>query len=387
MKIAIVGGGPSGLYFAYLMKKRDPDSHVRVFEQNPPDATYGFGVVFSDMALPYFEEADEDSFKAIIGAIKAWDNHTIVRHDERVTIDGVNFSGIARLDLLRILQGFCRRVGVDIDYETRIETLDELTGYDAVVGADGVNSVVRALGAPHFATKIYELTNRFAWYGTEALFETVTLTFRPVESGAIVAHHYPYNDTMSTFLVECDLAAWEGEGLDRMNDEARLAYAERVFAPDLGGHKLISNNTTWRRFPVITNENWVHGNMVLIGDALRSAHFSIGSGTRLAMEDAIALWRAFGEAGSDVQAALAGYEAARRPIVEKMIAAARASFEWYEDMASKMHLSPVELAHDYMLRSGRIDDARLRRLAPRLMERYDRERAEAGIRQRRTPIP
>ena len=138
---------------------------------------------------------------------------------------------------------------------------------------------------------------------------------------------------------------------------------------------------------MITNENWVHGNMVLIGDALRSAHFSIGSGTRLAMEDAIALWRAFGEAGSDVQAALAGYEAARRPIVEKMIAAARASFEWYEDMASKMHLSPVELAHDYMLRSGRIDDARLRRLAPRLMERYDRERAEAGIQQRRTPLP
>ena len=378
MKIAIVGGGPSGLYFAYLMKKRDPDLQIRVFEQNPPDATFGFGVVFSDMALPYFEAADEESFKAIIGAIKAWDNHTIVRHDERVTIDGVNFSGIARLDLLRILQGFCRRVGVDIDFETRIATLDALTGYDAVVGADGINSVVRTLGAPHFATKIYELTNRFAWYGTEAHFKTVTLTFRPVERGVIVAHHYPYNDAMSTFLVECDRAAWEGEGLDRMNDEARMAYAEHVFAPDLGGHKLISNNTTWRCFPVITSEHWVHGNMVLIGDALRSAHFSIGSGTRLAMEDAIALWRAFGEAGSDVPAALAGYETARRPIVEKMTAAARASFEWYEDMASKMDLSPVALARDYMLRSGRIDDARLRRLAPRFMERYDRECAVAG---------
>lgn len=378
MRIAVVGGGPSGLYFAYLMKKRDPDLDIRVFEQNPPDATYGFGVVFSDMALPYFEEADEASFEAIIGAVKAWDNHTIVHRGERVIIDGINFSGIARLDLLRLLQGFCGRVGVAIDFEAHIATLDALAGYDAVVGADGVNSVVRALGAPHFATHTYELTNRFAWYGTSALFETVTLSFRPVEHGTIVAHHYPYCDSMSTFLVECDRAAWEGEGLDRMSDGARLAYAERVFAPELGGHKLISNNTTWRRFPVITNGHWVHGNIVLIGDAQRSAHFSIGSGTRLAMEDAIALWRAFGEAGSDVSAALAGYETARRPIVDKMTAAARASFEWYEDMAGKMHLTPVALAHDYMLRSGRIDDARLRRLAPRFMARYERERAAAG---------
>jgi 2-polyprenyl-6-methoxyphenol hydroxylase-like FAD-dependent oxidoreductase len=376
MKIAVVGGGPSGLYFAYLMKKRDQGIEVEVFEQNPADATYGFGVVFSDLVFPYLQEADRPSFEAIMGAVEAWENHTIVHRDERVLIDGVNFAGIARLDLLQILQGFAAETGVAIHYNERIDDLERFADYDLIVAADGVNSAVRALVGAPFGTDMYELTNRFAWYGSKALFPTVTLTFRPAAHGTFVAHHYPYSQTMSTFLVECDEAAWIGNGLDAMSDAERLAYAETIFAAELGGHPLISNNTTWRRFPVITNRHWSAGKAVLMGDALRSAHFSIGSGTRLAMEDAIALWQAFGAAGDDVPGALAAYERARRPIMEKLTGAAKASFEWYEEMGSKMHLSPLALTYDYMLRSGRIDDARLRRIAPLFAARYHQAAAQ-----------
>jgi 2-polyprenyl-6-methoxyphenol hydroxylase-like FAD-dependent oxidoreductase len=218
------------------------------------------------------------------------------------------------------------------------------------------------------------LSNRFVWYGTRQRFDCLTLTFRENEHGAFVAHHYRYSSEMSTFIVECDAATWQRAGLDRPGDDESRAYCERVFAPELGGHPLLSNKSLWRQFPLLANRRWSAGNAVLIGDALRSMHFSIGSGTRLAFEDAIALDRALGEAGEDVARALAAFERERRPIVEKLLAAANASSYWYERFPEKMREEPWRLAHGYMTRSGRMTDDRLRQLSPDFMARVDAAR-------------
>ena len=209
------------------------------------------------------------------------------------------------------------------------------------------------------------------------VFDTLTLTFRANQHGAFVAHHYRYAPDMSTFIVECDSGTWARAGLEHMDDAASRAYCEGVFAPDLGGHPLVSNNSTWRRFPLVTNQNWSTENVVILGDALRSVHFSIGSGTRLAMEDAIALYQAFEEVGAagttpaDVAGALARFEAARRPIVEKLLAAAANSSYWYEEFAGKMGLESYPLAYDYMTRSGRVTHARLKEMAPRFTSSFE----------------
>jgi 2-polyprenyl-6-methoxyphenol hydroxylase-like FAD-dependent oxidoreductase len=237
-----------------------------------------------------------------------------------------------------------------------------------VVGADGLKSTVRQ--GRGFAPKIEWLSNRFVWYGTTQRFDCLTLTFRENRHGAFVAHHYRYAPAMSTFIVECDEPTWRRAGLDRMDDAASRAYCERVFAPDLAGRALVSNRSIWRQFPLLSNEVWHGGNAVLIGDALRSMHFSIGSGTRLAFEDAIALDRAFGEAGEDVPAALAAFERERRPVVEKLFGAASASSYWYEEFPARMaRFDALGLAYDYMTRSGRMGAERLRVAAPRFMAR------------------
>ncbi len=225
-----------------------------------------------------------------------------------------------------------------------------------------------------FAPQLEWLTNRFAWYGTQQLFECLSLTFRANADGSFVAHHYRHSPAMSTFVVECDVTTWRRAGLDRMTDEESRLYCERVFASDLNGHPLVSNKSIWRQFPLLTTRRWYVGNAVLLGDALRTVHFSIGSGTRLAFEDAIALDRAFGETGADVPGALAAFERERRPIVEKIVAAANASSFWYERLPEKMRLRPWELAYDYMTRSGRMTDERLGELSPKFMARVKKER-------------
>jgi 2-polyprenyl-6-methoxyphenol hydroxylase-like FAD-dependent oxidoreductase len=365
--VAVVGAGPAGLLFALLAKRRRPAWRVEVAEQNPPGATFGFGVVFSQGALGFLERDAPDLHAALAARMESWPVQRIVHREERVDIDGNGFSAIARLALLEFLQQLCREAGVDVRFERRLETSPEA---DLVVGADGLNSVVREAGG--FAPRIEWLTNRFAWYGTRQRFDCLTLTFRSNADGAFVAHHYRYAPGMSTFIVECDARTWQRAGLDRMDDAASRAYCERVFAADLGGHPLVSNKSVWRRFPLLGNDAWWAGNRVLIGDALRSMHFSIGSGTRLAFEDAIALDRAFAEAGEDVPAALAAFERARRPVVEKLFAAAGASSRWYEEFPSRMRrFDALSLAYDYMTRSGRMSPGRLRELAPRFMQQVD----------------
>ena len=373
MRIAVIGGGPGGLYFAYLWKRRHPEASIDLFEQNATGATWGFGVVFSEAALEFLRTDDPDTVDAIAPGMESWNNITLNLRGESVEIDGVGFSSIGRLELLKILQARASTVGVALHYDTVIRSLDQLAGYDLVVAADGLNSFVRRAFEDAFGTTVSHSVNKFAWYGTSKRFETLSQTFVATELGAFNAHHYRYSPGMSTFLVECDAATWQAYGFADKSIEESQAICEQVFATTLDGHKLISNKSVWRNFPWIWNERWWSGNIVLIGDALHSAHFSIGSGTRLAIEDAIALAKAL-EMENDIPAALASYQSERKPIVQKLVKAARTSADWYEHFGEHMKLGLMDFAYSYITRSGRIDDSRLRAMSPQFMARYETEK-------------
>jgi 2-polyprenyl-6-methoxyphenol hydroxylase-like FAD-dependent oxidoreductase len=372
MRIAILGAGPAGLYLAYLVKRRSPPTDVMVVEQNPADATFGFGVVFSDRALDFLREDDEATYAAIVPPMESWADITLNHRGERIVIDGIGFAAIGRLKLLQLLQARARSVGVAPVYGHTVTSLDEFDGYDLVVGADGVNSLVRRTHEAAFGATLRTLTNRFAWFGTTKRFETLTQTFIQADVGSFNAHHYRYAPDLSTFIVEVDQATFAKAGFAGMSEAETRAACERIFEQTLEGHSLISNNSVWRQFPIVHNARWSHGNRVLLGDALHTAHFSIGSGTRLALEDAIALDKAL-TAHVDVPTALAAYEAARRPILEKLVAGANGSAEWYEHFGEHMRLGPIDFAMSYVTRSGRIDIERLRKLSPKFVEQYERE--------------
>jgi 2-polyprenyl-6-methoxyphenol hydroxylase-like FAD-dependent oxidoreductase len=374
MRIAILGAGPAGLYLAYLIKRRRPDTDVAVIEQNAADATFGFGVVFSDRALEFLREDDQETYAAIAPHMESWNDITVVHRGERVVIDGVGFAAIGRLKLLQLLQERARSAGVAPVYGRVVRSLDELAGVDLIVGADGVNSLVRRSYEREFGATTRLLTNRFAWFGTSKPFETLTQTFIETELGFFNAHHYRYESGLSTFIVEVDQASFARAGFAQMNDAQTRALCERIFAQVLDGHALISNYSTWRQFPIVHNDRWRAHNTVLIGDALHTAHFSIGSGTRLAMEDAIALDKALAAHSADVGTALAVYETTRRPILEKLLAGANGSALWYEHFAEHMKLAPADFAMSYVTRSGRVDIDRLRKLSPRFVACYERQR-------------
>lgn len=374
MRIAIVGAGPAGLYLAYLLKRHDASLEVDVFEQNPADATFGFGVVFSDRALEFLRDDDPETYDAIVPAMESWSDITLDLEGERVVIDGIGFSAVGRLELLRLLQARVRAVGVQVRFGCAVGSLEALGPADLVVGADGVNSLVRRTHESAFGARVGYLTNKFAWYGTTKRFETLTQSFRRSADGVFNAHHYRYSPGMSTFIVETDAATWERAGFATRDEAATKAYLERVFADVLEGHGLVSNRSIWRNFPLVTNARWRAGNAVLLGDALHTAHFSIGSGTRLAMEDAIALARALATHRGDVDGALAAYETARRPILEKLTGAATASAQWYERFGAHMALPLLDFAMSYITRSGRVDLERLRRASPRFVAAWERAR-------------
>jgi len=360
MKILVAGAGPAGLYFAYLAKRRHPGWTIRVLEQNAADSTFGFGVVFSERALEFLRGDDPDTYEAITPQMEQWTDLTVVHRGTPVVIDGIGFSAIGRLKFLRLMQARAASVGVVPEFQTRFADARGFGDYDLVVAADGANSVVR--GSADFGTTIAPLANKFAWFGTTKIFPTLTQTFVENEHGHFNAHHYRHSPAMSTFVFECDAATWQRAGFASMDEGETMAYAERAFAATLAGQRLVSNKSVWRNFPNVRNSRWYAGNIVLIGDALRTAHFSIGSGTRLAMEDAIALMKALDE--HPAPEALAAYEAARRPVVEKLVAAADASGAWYDRFPEHMKLPPREFAWSYIQRSGRIDPERLRRTSP-----------------------
>jgi 2-polyprenyl-6-methoxyphenol hydroxylase-like FAD-dependent oxidoreductase len=378
VRIAVIGGGPGGLYFAYVWKRRHPEAQIDLFEQNAAGATWGFGVVFSEQALEFLRADDPDTVDAIAPRMESWNNITLNLHGQSVEIDGVGFSSIGRLELLTLLQARARAAGVVPRYETQVQSFDQLRGYDLIVAADGLNSSARRAFEGDFGFSVSYSTNKFAWYGTSKTFATLSQTFVATELGAFNAHHYRYSPSMSTFLVECDRATWQAYGFADKSIEESQAICEQVFAATLDGHRLVSNKSVWRNFPWVWNEHWSHRNMVLIGDALHSAHFSIGSGTRLAIEDAIALAKAL-EAEADIPKGLARYERERKPIVRKLVTAARTSAAWYENFGDHMKLDLMDFAHSYITRSGRIDDARLRAMSPQFMARYEASK-QAGAR-------
>jgi benzoate-CoA ligase family protein len=375
MKVFIAGGGPAGLYAAYLIKKARPDAIITLVEQNPPDATFGFGVVFSDRALDFLRDDDPETHALITPAMQTWTDLTINHAGDTICIDGIGFAAIGRLKLLELLQQRLGSVGVAPRYETVLREPPDPNDYDLIIAADGVNSIIRA-AYPAFGTTFSPLTNKFVWYGTTKPFATLTQTFLRNRHGCFNVHHYRYAPDMSTFLVECDADTWQRAGFDAMSEAESREACEEIYASILDGHRLVSNRSLWRNFPVIWNERWHHRNIVLVGDALRTAHFSIGSGTRLALEDVIALIAALSATDFDVAKALPAYEAARRPIVEKLVAAANASAAWYESFAQHMQLSAWDLAWSYIQRSGRIDKDKLRNVSSRFVAGYEANRLQ-----------
>jgi len=374
MKINVIGGGPAGLYFAILMKKAQASHQIRIYERNGPDDTFGWGVVFSGKTLANLRAADEESHAEITKQFAAWDNVDVVHRDTKISIHGNSFSGIARLQLLKILQRRAEQLGVEVEFRTEINDIEALRkDCDLLLAADGVNSTVRVRYAEQFQPELDLRANRYIWYGTNQLFHGLTLTSRENDAGVFAAHSYKFNPTTSTFIVECDPQTWANAGLERMGDEATREYLGQVFANDLRGHKLLSNNSKWINFLLVKNRNWHFDNVVLLGDALHTAHFSIGSGTKLAMEDAIALAEAFHQSTS-VSEALTRFETTRRPVIEDYQAAAFESMVWFENAREYMHLTPLELAYTLMTRSGRVTYEDLKRRDPKFAADYANER-------------
>jgi 2-polyprenyl-6-methoxyphenol hydroxylase-like FAD-dependent oxidoreductase len=372
MKIRILGAGPAGMYFAALMKRHDPSHDIVIYERSPRHATWGFGVVFSDRALEFLKADDQALHDYLAPHLENWPEITIVHNDTHIPVAGNGFASIGRLELLNLLHAYVEQLGVRIEFERDIASLADLGPADLIVAANGAFSWVREQNAEKLGTTVDWRPNRFIWYGTTKAFNSLTLTFRQTELGVFCAHHYRYKPDRSTFLVEVQDDTWQRAGFDQMSPEDTIAYCEQVFAKDLEGHPIISNNSYWRQFPAVWNERWSFDNVVLLGDALRTAHFSIGSGTRLAMEDAVALFKAMTEFPDDRQAALARFQTLRLPPMKKIWDAANVSIRWYEDMDRLVsELSPVEFAYSYMTRTGRVSHEDVRRRDPQLAAQYE----------------
>ena len=361
MKIVAIGGGAAGLYFAILMKRADPRHQVTVIERNGPDDTFGFGVVFSDATLDNFLEADPITHTEITQAFAHWDDIDVHYRGEVLKSTGHGFSGLGRQKLLSILQRRARSLGVTFAFSTEVVDPSVWTGADLVVAADGVNSWVRSHYAVHFEPQIDWRPNRFVWLGTTFPFPAFTFIFKETDIGLWRVHAYRYEEHSSTFILETTEETWRRAGLDGASEDETVAFTEKLFARELGGHPVLKNRSLWRAFPTVHNARWHHDNVVLVGDAAHTAHFSIGSGTKLAMEDALALAACLSERPS-IASALAGYEEERRLVVVSTQRAAQASLEWFENLGQYTHQDPEQFAFNVLSRSRRVtyDNLRLR---------------------------
>ncbi|MGH8708622.1 MAG: FAD-dependent monooxygenase, partial [Burkholderiales bacterium] len=353
MKVTIIGGGPGGLYFALLAKKAWPRWDITCCERNRPDDTFGFGVVFSDQTLDTFKAYDAVTYERIRRRFAYWGDVDVVYKGRTLRSGGNGFCGCSRNALLAILQDRCRELGVTIRFQTEVEGLEAFADSDLVVVADGINSKIREQHKDHFKPSVDLRPNKFTWLGSTKPLDAFKYFFRETPEGIILAHCYQYEEGRSTWVIETDEATWKNFGFDGMGEAEMLPVLERVFAAELCGHPLIANRSIWRNFPTIVNQTWVKGNAVLIGDAKATAHFSIGSGTKLAMEDAIALYEALRKE-DDVKRALATYDTSRREEVEKTQHAANVSLAWFEHMRRYWGMAPEQFAFGVMSRSKQI---------------------------------
>jgi anthraniloyl-CoA monooxygenase len=382
VNIACIGGGPAGLYLGILVKRRAPEHEVVVFERNRPADTFGFGVVFSDATLGHLAAADPESHAEITSRFARWDDIEVHVGGEVLRSTGHGFCGIERKGLLQILQARAAALGVRVVFEREIRSLAELAAAgpapDVIVACDGVASWVRDALAAELAPAVDVRPNKFVWLGCTVPYQAFTFVFKPTPHGLFRVHAYRYHERGSTFIVECREDTWRRAGLADADEDATVAILEAIFADELAGHRLIKNRSIWRNFPTVRCGRWHAGNVVLMGDAAHTAHFSIGSGTKLAMEDAIALAdELLGARERAIDAALAGYEARRRPEVEALQAAAQASLEWFEGTERYLAMAPVQFTYSLMTRSLRVSHASVARRDPHLARGVERLLAAA----------
>ncbi|WP_422077543.1 FAD-dependent monooxygenase [Vannielia sp.] len=366
--IAICGGGPGGLVAAILAARTFPDARITLHEAAPRGVTWGFGVVFSTQALDFLAADDPETHALITPRMERWQDMVLNHPDGAVTLDGIGFAAIGRLELLTILTARAEALGVDLHFGSEVDPAS--LSADLVIGADGLNSRTRTEAN---APELSHMSNRFAWFGTPRPFKALTQSFIRHPKGALNAHHYRYAPDMSTFIVELEAEAFAAHGLAEMGEEESAAYCAALFSEVLEGAPLLTNRSIWRQFPRLWCERWTNGNVALLGDAVHTAHFSIGSGTRLAMEDAIALITALHDAPS-LQAGLAAYQQARPPIARKIVTGANTSAQWYETFSQRLDQPPLDFAMSYITRSGRVPPEKLRALSPGFMAQYEAAR-------------
>src|SRR5438552_3586062 len=382
MKIHIIGGGPAGLYFAILMKKLGSSHEVVVMERDGPNDTFGWGIVFSGRIMSILAERDAQSHAEIMRHSQTWQSADTVHQGVKVSVGGNTFSGIRRITFLNILQQRCRELGAELRFQCNVGDVNAWRDCDLLVGADGANSLVRRSYEIVFQPSIDLRQNRYTWLGTHQAFSGLTMGFRQAQAGLFIYHAYRFSADLSTFIVECAPDTWLRAGLDQLSEADTLRYLEDVFKDDLCGHELLSNNfLRWYNFPLVKCRHWYHQNVTLLGDALHTAHFSIGSGTRLALEDAMALADAFQKYPHD---ALHEFERVRKPRVDEFQEAAYTSLVWLENVQEHLHLDPIGFTYALQTRSRRVGYNRLKKRDPDFIAAYDewkRQQPQPG------PIP
>ena len=387
MKIVCIGGGPASLYFSLLAKKNNPEWQINIYEQNPDNVTWGFGVVFSDETMDNFKGADCKSYKAITDSFVHWDDIDVFHKGQKITSSGHGFAGMQRLKLLQILEARAIELGVVIEHDVIIDSIEPYKDADLIIAGNGITSFVRDLYSDEFGTEFVLRRNKFVWLGTTKKFDAFTFYFNENDDGLWRAHCYQYMPGNSTFIVECTDETFEKAGLEKATEKDTVAYLLEVFKKELGGEHLITNNSLWRNFPQVKNTKYYHDNIVLLGDALHTAHFSIGSGTKLAMEDAVALNDSINGFDGDVLRALPEFQKVRQPAVDSIQRAAKVSMEWFEDVERYYDkMEPMEFSYSLLTRSLRINHENLSSRDTKLVAEIDAVVAEKAAQQSGVPV-